>query len=239
MDIKRNVAGLFFVAVGGLGLLAACGPVEGEEACTFDDDCSGDQVCDQTVCTDTCTTTADCGTDEECVARPGGAEGSVCREAEVSGDDCRDEGNECTDGLVCDQVTGQCGDPDDVTAEYYTVRINDVTDAEAPDRCDDATYGYPTAGAKIMYVALEDMSGSVVAYGTAVGDDINVEDSEFFDAFGVLDGAAPDYADQCPTDEAFTRGDNGNDITTNFRDDVVVALGCGGSVYVQFEDDNG
>src|SRR5690554_4938197 len=199
MDIKRNVAGLFFVAVGGLGLLAACGGIDGEEACTFDDDCSGDQVCDQTVCTDTCTTTADCSGDDECVARPGGAEGSVCREAEVSGDDCNDADNECSDGLVCDQFTDDCVEPGDETPEYYTMRINDVTDAEAPDRCDDQTLDYNTAGAKIMYVALEDISGNVMAYGTAIGDDINADDSDFLNTFDVLDGAAPDYADQCPS----------------------------------------
>lgn len=239
MDIKRNVAGLFFVAVGGLGLLAACGEIDSEESCTFDDDCTGGQVCDLTVCVDTCETNEDCSGTDECVARPGGAEGMVCRAAEEPGDDCRDaDFAGCADDLICDEFTGQCVPPGEETPNYYTVRINDVTDVEAPDRCDDTTYGYGTAGAKVMYVQLRDTTGAVIAYGTAVGDDI-AAGSDFINTFDVIDGAAPNLVDQCPADEAFVRGDNGNDITTNFTDQTVVALGCGGSLYVQFEDENG
>ncbi|TXD38053.1 hypothetical protein FRC98_03910 [Lujinxingia vulgaris] len=238
MDIKRNVAGLFFVAVGGLGLLAACGEIDnGEESCTFDDDCTGGQVCDLTICVDTCESTADCSTGEECVARPGGAEGMVCRAAEEPGDDCRDAGNECSDGLICDEFTGDCVEPGQETPEYYTVRINDVTDVEAPDRCEDSTFGYNTAGAKIMYVQLQDSTGAVIAYGTSVGADY-AQGTDFINDFDVIDGAAPNLVDQCPVDEAFVRGDDGTEFDTNFTDQTVVALGCGGSLYVQFLDGN-
>ncbi|RVU42562.1 hypothetical protein EA187_15335 [Lujinxingia sediminis] len=237
MDIKRNVAGLFFVAVGGLGLLAACGEIDSEESCTFDDDCTGGQVCDLTVCVDTCETNADCSGTDECVDRPGGAEGKVCRAAEAPGDDCRDaDFGDCPDGQVCNDVSGQCVEPGEGPAEYYTVRINDVTDVEGDDRCGDTTYGYATAGAKIMYVELKDDSG-VIAYGEAVGDDITAG-SDFINTFDVIDGSAPDLVDQCPADEAFVRLDNDNEITTNFTDQTVVALGCGGSLYVQFRDEN-
>ncbi|WP_158542645.1 hypothetical protein [Lujinxingia litoralis] len=238
MNIQRNLAGLFFVAVGGFGLLSACGTTTSEESCTFDSDCTGGQVCDQTICVDTCETNADCATGDECVARPGDAEGMVCRAASVPDDDCNDpDFGECPDEQVCSASTGQCVPIDEVPTEYYTVRINDVTDVEAPDRCDDTTYGYNTPGAKIMYVELRNESGNPIAYGEAVGDDIGAE-SEFFDTFTVLDGLAPDLDGQCPLDETFNRNDaEGTEITTNFTDSTVVALGCGGSVYVQFRDE--
>jgi hypothetical protein len=234
MNMKK-AAGLMFVAFGGAGLLAACGLEEG--VCTFDSDCPGAQVCYQTACTNLCTTDADCAfEDEECVARPGSADGMVCqqREETLPPDTCDPaDQDSCPTGFFC--LVDTCIEEDGpVAPTYYTVEIRDTT--TDPLSCADVTYGWKTPGAKPMYAYLLSATDDILAYGTAVGANLT-GDSDYDSAFEIFDGNAPDYEGECPETVAnYPRGDNGTVSNTNMTADTVVALGCGGSLFLAFYD---
>lgn len=220
---------------------------EGED-CTTDTDCDGDEICySGDVCVEPCDSTDDCG------------EGEVCRERDDSDNDdstvCLGPPDECSanedcpDGWVCDEDESECVDPD-TNQEFYTVLIEDITDDPDqgdPDRCDDTTFGYRTSGAVITAVTLLDASDqSEIAHASYADLDRGdyTGDAEEWLGFPdeIFDGEAPDHEAACPSYESRTELPHGdpdsNDVTTNFHDDNVLPLGCGGQLFLQFFDED-
>lgn len=214
------------------------------ETCEDDGDCDG-QAClerpdtgDEMICQaldeDFCDEDSDCDEDfERCEDNPTDPEGDdVCVEMPI-GQSCTSQ-DECPRAdEFCNTEAEECVQGD--LPSYTTVLIQDETEGfgthpDGNDRCEDSTFGYDTAGAKIMYVELTDSStGDIIAYGSFVDFEI-AGDTFFGEVHEILNGNAPAYDGQCPDVEEF-EGQN-----TNFTDSNVVALGCGGWVTVQFFD---
>jgi hypothetical protein len=231
MNMKK-AAGLMFVAMGGAGLLAACG-LEPSSTCAVDSDCIGVQVCHQSECVNQCATDNDCLVGEACLDRPGGLTGKVCQPGNGGGGgnnepECTTQ-EDCDEGFMC--INDMCI-PQSTGPTYYNIEIRDTSSGEI---CSDVTYGYNTPGAKIMYVALLDAEGNTLAWGEASGANL-AGDTDYEFAYEIIDGNAPNYSGECPELVSnYPRKSGGNVSATNFTDDAIVALGCGGSLFVSFK----
>lgn len=232
-----------FTALGGVGLMLSGCPEP--QTCAFDSDCDGTDICVSNSCIGTCQSDDDCILDEECLPRPTGTGDQMT--CQLPSDNTNQNQVECTEnsdcdesiGEFCDEQTNTCvGGQNQTPAEqFFTVRVHDVT----TDRCDDDTYGFITAGTKLMHVALLDSDGqTVLHYGTAVEVNYGVDDDGFEVFFGVaetvIDGSAPDYLQHCPLVEDQWHERNQTTIQTNFNEDYIVALGCDGDIFVRFFD---
>lgn len=221
--------------VPGRGDVNVCMPeAQTGPSCAFDTDCAeGLEVCVDNSCTAICSDNLDCSGDLECRERPTGGE-SVCQAPEGTGDQCTFN-EDCPgfdDGELC--LDGQCVFPG---VEYFTVRIVDqTTDAT---RCADTTYDYDTPGAKMMYIALLDADDTVLHYAETVDFIWGDPAADFGDPFEVINGLPPSFEGQCPNNETFTRNNSTTTVTSNFHEDAVVALGCGGELFVQFKNTAG
>lgn len=203
------------------------------DTCAFDGDCELGEVCFGNVCTPTCTDSGDCNLGFACETRPGStsdarvcqADGGETPECTVN-EDCNIEAGE-----LC--LNGSCFLPG---IEFYTVRIVDTTQG---DRCDDRTYGFDTGGAKLMYVALLDDDGQVLHYADAIEFLPGTPAPFFGDAFDIINGQPPAFDGQCPNQETFNRNNSTQTVTSNFHEDSVFAMGCGGELFAQFRDSEG
>ena len=247
MTMKRVITGLVGT-VGAAVLLAGCPELDpnGQTTCVRDTDCGAGQICitETNTCEFTCTTEADCIGDEECVPRP--SDGALyCRvptSEQPTGCDFEDDPNGfCVaetgnPDAIC--LNNRCEVPGEEEPEFYVVYVEDVT----VDRCSDSTFGHPTNGAKLMHVALQDEQGNYIAYGAAVEwyyGTGGAEDPFFGLVEDVLDGTAPNYEGICPVLEDQVRADGTVRTGTNFHESAVVAIGCGGEVFVRFFDSAG
>lgn len=206
--------------------------------CAFDSDCDGEMICANGQCHHLCEDDGECLLGEECLPRSGSAGGETyCQPADLS-----NQGGGCTSNSDCDEASGEfC---DDVTGvcistvggddSYFTVMIEDVTTGT---RCNDTTYGYLTAGAKIMYAALVDPFGGIIAWGEVVDFDEG-ENADYGYPYSAMSGLAPDYPGLCPENESMYRLDDGQLVSSNFIEYYLVALGCGGVLFIQFRDNN-
>ncbi|MFU8805918.1 MAG: hypothetical protein ACNA8W_19045 [Bradymonadaceae bacterium] len=239
MNMKK-AAGLIFVVFGGAGLLAACGPDDGEGAtCTFDTDCASGLVCEQLRCTSTCESTADCNDGDICGPRTGdGAVGQVCFADETppinNPPECTPDDDTCDEGFFC--LVDTCVPEDGPT--YYNIELRDTSSG---DVCTDKTHGYETPGSKFMFAAIQDASGTNTLGWANYAGSAGETDSEYLEGALIFDGAAPDYGMGCP--EAVTdypRGDGGADVSkTNFTYDQIYAVGCNNSLFLNFLDASG
>lgn len=237
MKLTRALIACGVAAIAAIALLTGCEELlEPGDPCEVDADCDAvDNVCFDQVCTPICEGPEDCADDEVCEPRPEGEE-SVCIFEDDGNDPDPDEcqtADDCDGSEICDD--GQCVDPDDDDL-YNTVLIEDRTAFEAPDRCTDETpvdgIWEKTGGIKIMWAALYDDGGNLLAY--ADYHDYHIAEPENAD-FGfvpsVFDGTPPDLdADGCPSHNPETGG--------NFYEDAMVALGCDGWLTLQFRDED-
>lgn len=254
MNTLKRMTGLLLVGLCTALALTGC-PDEAfedndndeEPECFNDEECAEDaEICygedgesdfyEAQTCVETCESTEDC------------FEGEVCRDRDdIDSDEtiCLEPPAECTDsdqcptGWICDgneDDPGECVDTDEPS--YNTVLIEDATREHGEeDRCPDSTYGFDTSGAKIYDVILFDEdTGEEYAVATDFhpGDDTN-----FGDAFSIFDGTAPDFETSCPDMETFNRLDDGEEYTSTFNEDSVLALGCDGKLFLQFQDEDG
>ncbi len=212
---------------------------QGGGECVEDEDCGSGMLClaDEGTCEFRCDTIDDCIGDEACVERdsdgagyclPGGGGGPQGCSSEPNPDgycveELEDSEAICQNNMCVIPNGGGTGDG------YYVAYVHDVTTA----RCDDMTYETETDGSKLMHVALIDSAGTYRAYGVAVEWYYGTNDVWFGEVEDVLNGMAPNYdANMCP-EPASQSGANG---LTNFHEGAVVAIGCGGEVFVRFFD---
>ena len=222
------------------------------EGCNFDDDCLGDDICyDGDFCVKPCSDNDDCEFDEICDERDDSDsdDTNICFGPPH---ECTPEtqGEDCPDGWICqadeEDETGDCIDPDDLD-DYFTLQIVDETedygahidDDDVDDRCEDSTYGYQSAGAKIYDVILLDNGES--SYGEYAYHEFG--DHTEFDDVGIFDGEPKDFEATCPDSEELDYAEGHDNhpgsLDTNFRPDAVVALGCGGQLFLHFTDEDG
>lgn len=223
------------------GLDQDCKPVEER-----DDDA---QICKE-VEFEFCDEDDDCGVDQTCEPHPFDEdESDVCEDVPM-GLDC-DENEDCRSDEFCDSTQdpqdddflGTCNDIDDLA--FYTVLIQDETREFGQERssgaaaCDDSTFGYETAGAKLMYVELVDGEDNVISYGQLVDFEVG-DNADFGFPFDIFTGDAPPYSGTCPDDQTFNRAGSNDTVTSNLHEDAVFAMGCDGWLGLQFrdEDDN-
>ena len=253
MNTLKRMTGLLLVGLCTALALTGC-PDEAfedndndeEPECFNDEECAEDaEICygedgeddfyEAQTCVETCESTEDC------------FEGDVCRDRDdIDSDEtiCLEPPAQCTDSDQCptdwfcdgtEAEPGECIDSDAQT--YNTVLIEDATREHGEDgRCGDTTYGFETAGAKIFDVILFDEDADdeyAVAADFHPGDNAN-----FGDAFTIFDGTAPDFEHMCPDPETFNDLD-GDEITSTMHEDAVLALGCDGKLFLQFQDDDG
>jgi hypothetical protein len=159
----------------------------------------------------------------------------VCqlKEATPPPEGCDADPGSCPEGTFC--ANNVCIDENATPPPtFYTVEIRDTT--TNPLSCADVTYGYNTPGAKPMYAYLLSAGEDILAYGTAVGANL-LGETDYDAAFEIFDGSAPDYNGECPETVAnYPRKDGGTVSNTNMTSDAVVALGCGGSLFLAFYD---
>jgi hypothetical protein len=237
MSTRRNLFGALLGALACIAFLAGCPENDDPEvSCAFDSQCDEDQVCVAQRCEFTCESEADCFGDEVCQMRDDG-EGteSICVAPVQTGCDQESDPTQyCIDQLGDEEAfcfNNVCQLPGDDTT-YYVAYVHDVT----TDRCDDTTYDIPTDGSKLMHIALVDGdTGSYIAYGAAVEYYYGNDEVFYGDVMDVLDGTAPDYDSMCPLIESHDHSVQ----DSNFREDAVVAIGCGGEVFVRFYDSAG
>lgn len=247
MSMKRSLFGIAVAAFFGGTLIAACDGFE-DGACITDSDCiSGEEVCLASTgqCTEICEGDGDCWGNDECRPRPGSSSDiKVCLPPQTTGNGgevvgCTDH-SDCDEaaGEFCDTATNKCVGSGGEFEGYYTVLIEDATPGE---RCDDTTYGYETAGVKLTGLILRDGGDNIVGYGKAITGIELLDESAFFgDPKEVLNGTPGDFDGQCPAKFEEVDYIDGTDrkVNTNFLEENVVALGCGGKVFVQFIDSN-
>lgn len=251
MKTFQRMMAIFLIAAGTAGLAVACGSSSKSE-CLADSDCASGQLCDSVSgsCKFSCTTDTDCASGEICVTRSSNDGTAICitdtGNTTNNGTNTCNADADCATGQTCDNgtctggTTAQCQTADDCTgdqictdgtcttptASYSYVQIADVTDTTSDKLCVSPNTNDP--GADIFGVSL-DHAGQTYWATSLYSDNIKATDesgntNEHADASSVLDGAAPDLTDNCPT-EGFSAS--------------VVSLGCGGSVLVDFEDASG
>lgn len=246
MTMKRVLAGVVGT-VGAAVLLAGCPELDnGQTTCVRDTDCGAGQICitATNTCEFTCNSDADCIGDEECIPRPsdGALYCAVDSDEQPTGCDFEDDPTAFCQAQLGDDdafcLNNTCVIPGEEEDEYYTVYVEDVTTA----RCGDTTFGWPTNGSKLMHVALQDAQGNYIAFGAAMEfyyGEGGTEDPFFGHIPDVLDGTQPNYEGTCPVLEDQPREGGGVRQGTNFHESAVVAIGCGGEVFIRFFDSAG
>ncbi len=236
MSMKRNLAGVMFGLLGAGLLLTGC-PEPGT-TCAMDSDCGDNQICIPATgtCEFTCDSDTDCIGDERCLERPSDGAGYCAIPAVGEGCSEQDDPTQyCIDQLGDDDaicMNDACIIPNGgEDATFYVAYVHDVT----TDRCDDMTYDIHTDGTKLMHVALLDSSGAPIAYGAAVEWYYGNDDVWYGEVENVLDGTEPNYDQFCPLIEDNPHSNQ----QSNFREDALAAIGCGGEVFVRFYDDDG
>lgn len=213
--------------------------------CTDDEGCT-DGICIDSMCVETCSDAeTDCEVDQECVERPDGGDEQICEDIPY-GQSCT-ENEECRTDEFCNTGEGVCVPTGSVS--YHTVLIQDVTpDFGLDERCTDTTMGYNTSGVKVFDIIL--YSGETpIAFAEAVDfragwhgeneedDLVGFGDDQWLNIF---DGEPNDFTHFCPDETEMSFNDTTGDTrNTTFRDDMVLALGCNGQLFVQLIDDTG
>lgn len=246
MSMKRGLIGIALASFFGGTLIAACDGFD-DGACITDSDCIvGEEVClaSTNQCTEICADDTECWGDDECRPRPGSASDiKVCLPPQSTGNGGGEEGG-CTEhsdcdeaaGEFCDTATNECRPPINEFEGYDLVLIEDRTEGA---RCEDKTWGWETAGVKLTDVVLLDGNDQIVGFGEAVETEIG-DNSWYGHPEDILTGNAPNFEGRCPTLFEDTPYEDGSkSLNTNFNEDTVAALGCGGKVFIRFTDGSG
>lgn len=199
------------------------------ELCARDGQCDSGLVCEDDACTPSCTEGDSCGplSDDVCLPRTSGRDGSVCRQpscAEVEDGDqlCVAEYGP---GWVCDRLSRTCEPSMVEPSGVFGILIEDTSDGDA---CTAQTYGLDAPGADLTHVILRDAEGFVRAYGLLILVDAGGEANDHLSAT-TIDGEAPALdAMSCPVSVDGAR----------FRQDNVLSLGCGGHAAIVFLDED-
>jgi hypothetical protein len=215
---------------GGMFTLSGC-PEETD--CTVDADCATGETCNTETstcevggCADdaACTTAGElCFGEDEAAGTLGECRAPAdCSEAANPNEFC----NAATAGQVCNLTSKMCEVPAP-TDEYRYILIKDVSTGAAA--CDsNPAAGGSDPGSDIMWAILNDGQGQEVGYGKSAKFEAGTSDGDantYNKPETVLTGESPAIdADLCPAEVDNKR----------FRDDSVVALGCGGKLFVEF-----
>ncbi|QDG53400.1 hypothetical protein FIV42_22435 [Persicimonas caeni] len=242
MKTFKKLLAILLVSTACSGLIVACGGSE-EDDCLSDEDCAAGELCDQTdkVCRFSCETDADCtvegevcdtdrtnsggvcvlgDTEPECTTDDDCAEGETCNTetgmCEGTEPECTTD-DDCAEGETCNTDSGMC----EVATIYGFAQITDVSDTTNDALCGDSL---DDPGSDLYGIELTSADGSSSFWAQWVYDGVN-HSTDLASPAGVIDGTAPGLdAEDCP-EAGFS--------------DSVVALGCGGSLIVEFVDDQG
>lgn len=244
--------------VGSMFFVTGCPEDNNEDGCTTTEDCDDGQTCN--VSTNTCEDAgASCADDTECTEEGeyclGEGASKVCRQPVSCGElgDATVVASYCgnlltdfdaeTEIAFCDSST----DPDVPTCqaktrlEYRVVAVTDVSglqDDGTVDNtdCEASTAGNGSimdAGTDLIDVDLLNADNEVIGFGKAIELSVGSGMPEFTDwatvfageprAEGYLTGICPSKEDVGGTER-------------KFRENSVVSLGCGGSLFLEFRD---
>jgi hypothetical protein len=244
MKMKKNLLSMALLGFAATGLLVGC-PDDGDDTCDADGDCEEGFVCHESACVAVCETNEDCAGDDVCLPRPDGQEGNICQAAPAP--ECTED-TDCEGDLVCDQDTNTCVEPPVEEQFFYGLELRDTSSG---DVCTDITHGYSTPGSQFMYAALQDAEGTILAWARFEGSEDGTEESDYQNQ-DIFDGSAPNLDPGTVTEndpfgcpvavENYPRGprSTGNAISlTNFVSQSIFAVGCEGSLFLAFADDNG
>lgn len=190
--------------------------------CLLDTDCVAGEVCELEACVATCTSDADCLADELCRPRVNG-QGTTCQvgnsnNASLGCDAQRDPNAFCEAlagvGAFCDTASGDC--VGDTEPSIFIAQIQDVT--SRTDLCE----GTNDPGSDIQGVELLDEFGNSIGWGSLVAENV-VLDGNIQANFEVIDGTPPAL--------------DGDGCVDSFSGNVL-ALGCVGSIAVEFLDES-
>ncbi len=258
MNMKQLTSPLMFLGLA-TSLLFAAGCPEDEESCTTADDCLSGEICNAdgsceapsgpTTCTDDTTCTADntfclpsaddatvnvCRTPTNCGEAPATERVAYC-ESTLQNFDPNTQSASCN-------AANECVASDRLENVYIQILDGSTNATSCGSTNDDNSMSPVTrasdAGSDIMWVRLKSADGSVLAWGQAVRRDAGETDpaggTVGFGNLSALNGAEPELtANQCPA---------GGTPATNdalFGSETVIALGCGGSLFVKFDDGEG
>ncbi len=244
----QKLFGILLVATACSGLIVACGETAAND-CLTSEDCAPDERCNLVSgeCAFACDSDDECELDGEICDTDAGDGGGVCVLEEEP--DNNNNEPECTSDADCDEAAGETCDTDtgmcvggdtpecaddtecgasefcteDGTCErlFGYARITDVSDTSDDSLCGD---DLDDPGSDIFGVELRGADGESSFWADNVYDFDITHTGTLADAESVLTGDAPGIdADNCP-EAGFS--------------DSVVALGCGGSVIVEFLDDS-
>ncbi|MFW5965906.1 MAG: hypothetical protein ACOCV2_00240 [Persicimonas sp.] len=253
MKLMKGLLGILVLTFVGAGLFAACGEVTGD--CVSDDDCESGEACeyDSGSCLPTCDDNDDCLAEESCEERePEGSDESVmvCEEIE---DYCEDD-IACGTDTLCDFDTNECvtdcTDDEEVCGEgeyckereeddksicvegepdpfYFYARVQDTSETGSDEACENPDTNDP--GSDLFGIELVKDGESywaTLTYEAVRSQDESGDPNDHDDAEAILDGESPEFDENEECADGFT--------------DHVVALGCdGGSVIVEFLDEEG
>ncbi|MFB6373169.1 MAG: hypothetical protein ABEN55_08645, partial [Bradymonadaceae bacterium] len=105
------------------------------------------------------------------------------------------------------------------------VRLQDITSGETGSCNSSISSGDP--GADVFGVELRDSDGNTIGWGKTATSNLADKSNNDFKNTGVLSGSKPDLSG----------GENG--MCPKFSNSTILALGCGGSVTVSFQDSEG
>lgn len=247
--------------VGSMFLVTGCPEENNEEGCTSTEDCDGELVCNTE--SNTCEeASSSCADDSACTADGeyclGEGENKVCRQpvscgeladAAVAASYC---GNQVAD-FDAETEIAFCDSSVDADAptceskaklEYRVVSVKDFSGLQEDGSIDNTSCEMSTAiggtvkdaGSDIITVNLLDADGETIGFGRAVELEVGSGEPDFVNAETVFSGQARAdgyFQGVCPA------GEEVGGTPRQFRDNSVVSLGCGGSLFMEFADADG
>lgn len=234
--LKYLFSNIVLVGLTGSMFLAAGCPSE-ETTCEVDADCAEGETCDAETneCkapdANTCTEDSECTTEGERCINMACAVPADCSEqadpvayceGQIENFDAATQTASCDDAKTC------------VATEKVVTRFVQILDKSTGASCTSMTNGKSDAGSDIFDLQLLSADDQVIGYAKTVKYEPGTGSPAFNKANDVFNGQARDTNFYDPDNLVCPANMGGR-----FREDSVVALGCDGTLFVEFHDANG